>query len=217
MSTHGQRGRPPLCPDHVLDRVLDLRISGLSYRSICKALNADQVPTPGGRANWGPTHICRLLATRNAKDRKAFRLRSTEAPVERASGDTEHLGDLGHGRTLGAHPVGLSLLRSGQCNRAATDPAAFAGGGQSGDGPLSNEAALDYVDNSVSASRMQQSGRVRVVRTILLDATIRAHSSQVVSWRNTDRRNQGTAPSAEHGAVPRSGALCPPGLWRLVS
>ncbi|MEU7002940.1 recombinase family protein [Nonomuraea sp. NPDC046570] len=61
------RGRPRACPDEVLRRVVALRQAGAIYADICAALNAEGVPTPGGGHRWWPSHICRLLRTRDAQ------------------------------------------------------------------------------------------------------------------------------------------------------
>ncbi|MFI6496362.1 recombinase family protein [Nonomuraea typhae] len=60
-------GRPPSCPEEVLSRVVALRERGATYAGICDELNRDGVPTPGGGRRWYPSHVSRLLHTRNAQ------------------------------------------------------------------------------------------------------------------------------------------------------
>jgi len=71
-------GRPPSCPEDVLDRVLHLREAGAVLADIAAAMNAAGVPTPGGRPSWGPSHVHRLLQTRHAHRRRTeWKLRVT--------------------------------------------------------------------------------------------------------------------------------------------
>ncbi|MGW2665953.1 recombinase family protein [Nocardia tengchongensis] len=42
-----------------------MRRNGIGYRGICRELNADGIPTPAGRSRWYPSHLSRLLNTRN--------------------------------------------------------------------------------------------------------------------------------------------------------
>ncbi|WP_432854856.1 recombinase family protein [Amycolatopsis sp. CA-161197] len=74
----GRRGRPRLCPDHVLARVIQLRSRGARYIDICASLNAEGIPTPGGGAQWYPSHLSRLLRTRHARE---FKISATTAPT----------------------------------------------------------------------------------------------------------------------------------------
>lgn len=60
-------GRPPCCPPELAARIIELHRSGLSYGQICIALNAKQVPTPMGGAQWLKSHVYRLLHTRYAR------------------------------------------------------------------------------------------------------------------------------------------------------
>lgn len=59
------RGRPRSCPDQVLQDVVQLRQSGARLIDICNALNALGTPTPGGGVRWWPSHVHRLLRTRD--------------------------------------------------------------------------------------------------------------------------------------------------------
>jgi hypothetical protein len=58
-------GRPRRCPDDVLTIVVDLRISGARLIDICDELNALGMATPGGGSRWWPSHVHRLLRTRD--------------------------------------------------------------------------------------------------------------------------------------------------------
>lgn len=60
-------GRPRLCSDEVLDRVVRMRMAGHSYKEITDRLNALQIRTPGSRRAWGRSHVVRLLHTRGAQ------------------------------------------------------------------------------------------------------------------------------------------------------
>ena len=61
-------GRPRLCSDGLLRKVLTMRGEGLSYRKISDALNAEGVATPAGRPRWGRSHVSRLVHTRSARE-----------------------------------------------------------------------------------------------------------------------------------------------------
>lgn len=63
-----RRGRPRLCSDDLLLRVLDMRAASLSFRNIAAMLNAERVLTPAGRAHWCPSHVWRLVHTRSAEE-----------------------------------------------------------------------------------------------------------------------------------------------------
>jgi hypothetical protein len=58
------RGRPPLCPRELAERVIRLRRNGLSYSEIASTLNSEGVPTPLGGSRWLKSHVDRLLHTR---------------------------------------------------------------------------------------------------------------------------------------------------------
>ncbi|MCI0690356.1 MAG: recombinase family protein, partial [Sporichthyaceae bacterium] len=45
----------------VVRRIFTDRVGGLTVREICRRLNADQVPSPTGKATWGHSTVCRLL------------------------------------------------------------------------------------------------------------------------------------------------------------
>lgn len=59
-------GRPRRCPDDVLAEVVRRRLAGERLTDICRALNDRGVPTPGGGTRWWPSHVHRLLRTRDA-------------------------------------------------------------------------------------------------------------------------------------------------------
>ncbi|WP_373282665.1 recombinase family protein [Nocardia takedensis] len=69
MSTRRGRGRPPSVHDSVVHRIMTMRHDGVGYRGICAVLNQEGVPTPAGSRHWYPSHISRLLYTRNVADR----------------------------------------------------------------------------------------------------------------------------------------------------
>ncbi|WP_370071130.1 recombinase family protein [Mycobacterium sp. MAA66] len=62
------RGRPRLCSDEVLQRVVRMRIDGWSYREIADRLNALQIRTPASRRTWTRSHVARLVHTRSARE-----------------------------------------------------------------------------------------------------------------------------------------------------
>jgi Recombinase len=57
-------GRPRLCSDGLLRRILAMRNEGMSYQTICDTLNAEGVPTPTRRPRWCRSHVSRLVYTR---------------------------------------------------------------------------------------------------------------------------------------------------------
>lgn len=61
-------GRPRLCSDHLLRKVLAMRAKGMSYQQISDALNAEGVATPAGGSHWGRTYVARLVYTRSARE-----------------------------------------------------------------------------------------------------------------------------------------------------
>lgn len=63
----GRRGRPRSWPDDVLARVVAMRRSEAMLVDICTTMNRDGVPTPAGRPTWWPSHVTRLLRTRDAR------------------------------------------------------------------------------------------------------------------------------------------------------
>jgi recombinase len=67
LSLKRQPGRPRRCPLEVLVRVVSLRVDGARLLDICDTLNAEHVPTPGGGERWWPSHVHRLLRTRDAQ------------------------------------------------------------------------------------------------------------------------------------------------------
>jgi hypothetical protein len=61
-------GRPRTCPDDTLIQVVLARESGARLIDIAKMLNAGNVRTPGGGAQWYPSHVSRLLKTQDAQN-----------------------------------------------------------------------------------------------------------------------------------------------------
>lgn len=61
---HGRRGRPPVCPVAVVQRVIELRRQGLGYGAISRALNEEGLATPCGRPRWQRSYVDRLLHAR---------------------------------------------------------------------------------------------------------------------------------------------------------
>ncbi|MFJ9822261.1 recombinase family protein [Streptomyces sp. NPDC101151] len=61
-------GRPRQCPDEVLSEVVRLRADGARLADICDVMNAAGVPTPGGGLTWWPSHVHRLLRTRDGEE-----------------------------------------------------------------------------------------------------------------------------------------------------
>lgn len=76
-------GRPRLCSDGLLRRVLAMRNEGVSYQRICDTLNAEGVPTPAGRPRWCRSHVSRLVYTRSARE-----LRLANPPVSGSPGSS---------------------------------------------------------------------------------------------------------------------------------
>ncbi|WP_436758311.1 recombinase family protein [Streptosporangium sp. V21-05] len=60
----GRRGRPPLCPGDVRERVVRMRMAGMGTPSIARVLNEQGIQTPLGRSRWTSMHVWRLLKTR---------------------------------------------------------------------------------------------------------------------------------------------------------
>jgi len=58
-------GHPRRCPDDALGLVVDLRTSGARLIDFCNQLNAAGVATRGGGIHWWPSHVHRLLRTRD--------------------------------------------------------------------------------------------------------------------------------------------------------
>ncbi|WP_280454185.1 recombinase family protein [Nocardia brasiliensis] len=56
-------GRPMLCPQPVLSRVLTMRQAGMSYSAISTALNQEGIATPSGGTRWQRCHVWRLVRT----------------------------------------------------------------------------------------------------------------------------------------------------------
>ena len=61
-----RRGRPPLVPADVVERVRSQRASGKSLRQIATDLNADRIPTSHGGARWWPSTV-RSVLTRSSR------------------------------------------------------------------------------------------------------------------------------------------------------
>jgi len=81
-------GRPPSCPGEIAAWVVALRRRGFSLAAISTALNAEGVPTPAGRPQWGKSHVDRLLHTRYVQDIIA----ETASVGSRASGADDNTG-----------------------------------------------------------------------------------------------------------------------------
>ncbi|GID93962.1 hypothetical protein Adi01nite_33740 [Amorphoplanes digitatis] len=62
-----RRGRPRLYSDDTLGLIVDARLNGRTLRNISEMLNAAGIPTPTGRGLWYPSHVSRLLLTRDAQ------------------------------------------------------------------------------------------------------------------------------------------------------
>lgn len=62
------RGRPPCCPRELAERVVQMRLQGLTYGQICVKLNAKQVPKPMGGTRWQKSDVVRLLHTRYVRE-----------------------------------------------------------------------------------------------------------------------------------------------------
>ncbi len=71
----------PTVPADVADRIRVMRESGLTFQAIADQLNADQVPTARGAAQWRPSAIQRSLGYQ--RPRKARRRDSLPAPARR--------------------------------------------------------------------------------------------------------------------------------------
>ncbi|WP_433755826.1 recombinase family protein [Nocardia sp. CA-135398] len=69
MTAPRRRGRPRLCPDDVVSKIVEMHRGGTGYRAICRVLNDSGIPTPAGRTRWYPSHVSRLLNTRNVVER----------------------------------------------------------------------------------------------------------------------------------------------------
>jgi len=54
-------GRPSSTPAPVAERIRTLRAEGMTLQAICDTLNAEQVPTPRGGAEWRPTSLRSVL------------------------------------------------------------------------------------------------------------------------------------------------------------
>lgn len=63
----GRVGRPSSTPAAVAARIRDLRDQGMTLQAICDTLNAEQVPTPRGGAEWRPTSLRSVLRTDGAE------------------------------------------------------------------------------------------------------------------------------------------------------
>lgn len=57
----GRPGRPSSTPPAVADRIRELRGQGMTLQGICDTLNAENVPTPRGGAEWRPTSLRSVL------------------------------------------------------------------------------------------------------------------------------------------------------------
>jgi DNA invertase Pin-like site-specific DNA recombinase len=57
----GRPGRPSSTPPAVAERIRELRGQGMTLQGICDTLNAENVPTPRGGAEWRPTSLRSVL------------------------------------------------------------------------------------------------------------------------------------------------------------
>jgi len=57
----GRPGRPSSTPPAVADRIRELRGEGMTLQAICDTLNAEEIPTPRGGAEWRPTSLRSVL------------------------------------------------------------------------------------------------------------------------------------------------------------
>lgn len=57
----GRPGRPSSTPPAVAARIRELRGQGMTLQGICDTLNAENVPTPRGGAEWRPTSLRSVL------------------------------------------------------------------------------------------------------------------------------------------------------------
>ena len=57
----GRPGRPSSTPPAVAERIRELRGEGMTLQGICDTLNADEIPTPRGGAEWRPTSLRSVL------------------------------------------------------------------------------------------------------------------------------------------------------------
>ena len=55
-------GRPPVLVPASAQRAVELRDQGLSLAQIAASLNAEQVPTPSGKGQWGKSNVQYVLA-----------------------------------------------------------------------------------------------------------------------------------------------------------
>ncbi|MEV6218617.1 recombinase family protein [Nocardia sp. NPDC051833] len=69
VSTGRRKGRPPRVPGSVVLRVVTMSRNGIGYRGICRVLDQEGVLTSAGNRRWYPSHVSRLLYTRNVTDR----------------------------------------------------------------------------------------------------------------------------------------------------
>ncbi|WP_407676923.1 recombinase family protein [Phytohabitans aurantiacus] len=67
----------------MLQQVVRLRQRGARLVDICDTLNADGILTPGGGLRWWPSHVHRLLRTRDGRE-LLDRARSQSQRHERA-------------------------------------------------------------------------------------------------------------------------------------
>jgi DNA invertase Pin-like site-specific DNA recombinase len=57
----GRPGRPSSTPPAVAARIRELRGEGMTLQGICDTLNAENIPTPRGGAEWRPTSLRSVL------------------------------------------------------------------------------------------------------------------------------------------------------------
>lgn len=57
----GRRGRPTSTPEHIAERIRDMRAAGATLQAICDVLNQEGVATPRGGTRWRPTSLRSIL------------------------------------------------------------------------------------------------------------------------------------------------------------
>ncbi len=71
------RGRPPLVPPEIIERIRSEHAAGKSLHKIAADLNADQTPTAHGGAKWWPSTVRSALARSNPPTSAQTRRRSS--------------------------------------------------------------------------------------------------------------------------------------------
>jgi hypothetical protein len=84
-------GRPRVCPDEVVERVVYLKRQGLSDAKIAAAMQRDGYRTPMGRPRWWQNTVTRLLSGNAAK---SYTASSTRPPAPTATAGPNLMTDL---------------------------------------------------------------------------------------------------------------------------